>query len=108
MLKQVVTRNDSGEEIKCVEFTLVLRYKNIRDVAKKFIGLESKKSKDINANIEKAYSPADKEDKQEYKELIKVETPNVKTIEELVEFFNTDKKKFAKTILFNVDGLQFQ
>lgn len=53
MLKQVVTRNDSGEEIKCAEFTLVLRYKNIRDVAKKFIGLESKKSKDINANIDK-------------------------------------------------------
>ncbi len=59
---------------------------------------------DYAANIEKAYSPADKEDKQEYKELIKVETPNVKTIEELVEFFNTDKKKFAKTILFNADG----
>lgn len=59
---------------------------------------------DYAANIEKAYSPADKEDKQEYKELIKVETPNVKTIEELVEFFSTDKKKFAKTILFNADG----
>jgi prolyl-tRNA synthetase len=59
---------------------------------------------DYAANIEKAYSPAEKEEKQEYKELNKIETPNVRTIEELVEFFNTDKKKFAKTILFNADG----
>jgi prolyl-tRNA synthetase len=59
---------------------------------------------DYAANIEKASSPAEKEEKQEFKELNKVETPNVKTIEELVKFFNTDEKKFAKTILFNADG----
>lgn len=56
------------------------------------------------ANIEKASSPAEKAEKEEVKELKKTETPNVRTIEELVEFFNTDKKKFAKTILFNADG----
>ena len=56
------------------------------------------------ANIEKASSPAEKEEKQEFKELNKVETPNSKTIQDLVSFFNTDEKKFAKTILFNADG----
>ncbi|WP_297429402.1 proline--tRNA ligase [Clostridium sp.] len=59
---------------------------------------------DYAANIEKATSPAEKEEKQEFKEINKVETPNVKTIEELVKFFNTNEKKFAKTILFNADG----
>ena len=48
---------------------------------------------DYAANIEKASSPAEKEEKQDFKELNKVETPNSKTIEELVEFFNTDEKK---------------
>ena len=59
---------------------------------------------DYAANIEKASSPAEKEEKQDFKELNKVETPNSKTIEELVKFFNTNEKKFAKTILFNADG----
>lgn len=59
---------------------------------------------DYAANIEKASSPAEKEEKQEFKELNEVETPNVRTIEELVQFFNTNEKKFAKTILFNADG----
>ncbi|MFW2489404.1 proline--tRNA ligase [Clostridium chromiireducens] len=59
---------------------------------------------DYAANIEKAHSPAEKEEKQEFKEVNKVETPNVKTINELVKFFNTNEKRFAKTILFNADG----
>ncbi|MVX66969.1 proline--tRNA ligase [Clostridium chromiireducens] len=59
---------------------------------------------DYAANIEKAHSPAEKEEKQEFKEVNKVETPNVKTIDELVKFFNTNEKRFAKTILFNADG----
>ena len=59
---------------------------------------------DYAANIEKASSPAEKEEKQDFKELNKVETPNSKTIEDLVKFFNTNEKKFAKTILFNADG----
>ena len=34
----------------------------------------------------------------------KVETPNVKTIEELAKFFNVTEKKLVKTLIFNVDG----
>ena len=56
------------------------------------------------ANIEKAISTPEKEEKQELKELNKVETPNARTIDEVAAFFNTDAKKFAKTILFNADG----
>ena len=56
------------------------------------------------ANIEKAVSTPEKEEKQQLKELSKVETPNARTIEEVAAFFNTDAKKFAKTILFNADG----
>ena len=59
---------------------------------------------DYAANIEKASSPAEKEEKQELKELNEIETPNSKTIEELVKSLNTNEKKFAKTILFNADG----
>ncbi|GAB6168946.1 proline--tRNA ligase [Clostridium carnis] len=56
------------------------------------------------ANIEKAPSTVEKADKEDLKELVKTETPNVRTIEELVKFFNTDNKKFAKTLIFNADG----
>lgn len=59
---------------------------------------------DYAANIEKAPSTAEIADVEEFKEMNKVETPNVKTIEELVSFFNITPKKFAKTLLFNVDG----
>lgn len=59
---------------------------------------------DYAANIEKAVSVAEKQEKEELKELNKIETPNAKTIEDLVKFFNTDEKNFAKTILFNADG----
>lgn len=59
---------------------------------------------DYAANIEKATSVPEKEEKQELKGLNKVETPNARTIEDLVKFFNTNEKKFAKTILFNIDG----
>ena len=56
------------------------------------------------ANIEKAPSTVEKEEKQEFKSLEKIETPNAKTIEDLVKFFNTTEKKFAKTLIFNADG----
>lgn len=56
------------------------------------------------ANIEKATSTPEKAEKEELKEVKKVETPNVKTIEDLVKFFNTTEKKLAKTLIFNVDG----
>lgn len=59
---------------------------------------------DYAANIEKATSEPEREEKEDLKELNKVETPNAKTIEEVAKFFNVDEKKFAKTILFNADG----
>ncbi|MBC2561235.1 proline--tRNA ligase [Clostridium saccharobutylicum] len=59
---------------------------------------------DYAANIEKAYSAPEKEEKQDFKELRKIETPNIKTIEDLVNFFKTTEKRFAKTIIFNADG----
>ena len=59
---------------------------------------------DYAANVEKAPSTVDKSEFEEAKELEKVETPNARTIEDLVKFFNQDEKKFAKTLLFNIDG----
>ncbi|AYE34519.1 proline--tRNA ligase [Clostridium septicum] len=56
------------------------------------------------ANMEKAPSTPEKDEVQELKELFKIETPNVRTIEELVNFFNTTEKSFAKTLIFNADG----
>ena len=58
---------------------------------------------DYAANIEKAPSTVEKAQLEELKDLVKTETPNVKTIEELVKFFNTTEKKFAKTLIFNAD-----
>lgn len=59
---------------------------------------------DYAANIEKAPSTPEKAEKEEYKEINKIETPNVRTIEDLIKFFNTTKKKFAKTLIYNADG----
>ena len=59
---------------------------------------------DYAANIEKAVSTPETMEKEELKKVNKVETPNAKTIEDLVKFFNTTDKKFAKTLIFNADG----
>lgn len=59
---------------------------------------------DYAANIEKAPSTPEKAEKEELKELKKTETPNAKTIEELVKFFGITEKKLAKTLIFNADG----
>lgn len=59
---------------------------------------------DYAANIEKAPSTPEKAEKEELRELKKTETPNAKTIEELVKFFGTTEKKLAKTLIFNADG----
>lgn len=59
---------------------------------------------DYAANIEKAVAVSEKENDEELKELKKTATPDARTIEEVAKFFNTDEKKFAKTILFNIDG----
>jgi len=59
---------------------------------------------DYAANIEKAPTFEVKvEAKEELKELQKVETPNVRTIEELVSFFSTTPQKFAKTLIYKAD-----
>ncbi|KHD34719.1 prolyl-tRNA synthetase [Clostridium acetobutylicum] len=58
---------------------------------------------DYAANIEKAPAVPEKADKEELGELKKVETPHAKTIEELVEFFGVDSKKFVKTIIYRAE-----
>ena len=59
---------------------------------------------DYAANIEKAPSTPEKEETTELKEIEKIETPNVRTIDELIKFFNTTAKKFVKTLIYNADG----
>ncbi|MBE6071675.1 MAG: proline--tRNA ligase [Clostridium butyricum] len=59
---------------------------------------------DYAANIEKAVAIPEKQEKEELKEVEKIETPNARTIEEVAKFFGVDEKNFAKTILFNADG----
>jgi prolyl-tRNA synthetase len=55
------------------------------------------------ANTEKATSKLEEVEKEVEKELKKTETPNIRTIEELVAFFNTSDKKFAKTLIYKAD-----
>ena len=55
------------------------------------------------ANMEKAPSTSEYMEKEEFKELNKILTPNVKTIEDLEKFFNTTAKKFAKTLIYKAD-----
>jgi len=55
------------------------------------------------ANMEKAPSTAEMSEAEDMKGLNKIETPNVRTIEELVAFFNTTAKKFAKTLIYKAD-----
>ncbi|MFA9398814.1 MAG: proline--tRNA ligase [Clostridiaceae bacterium] len=55
------------------------------------------------ANVEKAKAISEESVEEEYNELKKVSTPEAKTIENLVEFFNTTNKKFAKTLIFKAD-----
>lgn len=59
---------------------------------------------DYAANMEKAPSTVDKAEKEDAKELVKTETPNTRTIEDLTSFFNTSANKLAKTLIFNADG----
>lgn len=57
------------------------------------------------ANEEKAYTnaPAPAKD-YEMLPVEKIHTPDVKTIEELMAYMNTEPTSFAKTILYNIDG----
>ncbi|MCY6371583.1 proline--tRNA ligase [Clostridium ganghwense] len=55
------------------------------------------------ANMEKAPSTPQKAEEEEIKGLEKVETPDAKTIEELIKFFNITPEKFAKTLIYKAD-----
>lgn len=55
------------------------------------------------ANMEKAPGTLEPVEKQEFKELNKILTPDVKTIEDLEKFFNTTAKNFAKTLICKAD-----
>ncbi|MCR5802722.1 MAG: proline--tRNA ligase [Clostridia bacterium] len=57
------------------------------------------------ANEEKASTiPPEPAKDFEMKEVEKIHTPNVKTIEELMGFMNSEPTNFAKTILYDIDG----
>lgn len=55
------------------------------------------------ANTEKAVSMKAEYKEEEQKQLNKVATPNAKTIDDLVKFFNTTSDKFAKTLIYKID-----
>ncbi len=52
------------------------------------------------ANVEKAECILISQEKEALKEIEKIHTPNVKTIDELVAFLNTDSTKFVKTLIY--------
>ncbi|ELC8396954.1 proline--tRNA ligase [Clostridium perfringens] len=58
---------------------------------------------DYAANIEKAPSTLEHAEKEELMEVEKVETPAVKSIEDLAKFFECSPKKIAKTLIFQAD-----
>lgn len=58
---------------------------------------------DYAANIEKAPSTPEHAEKEELIEVEKVETPAVKSIEDLANFFECSPKKIAKTLIFQAD-----
>ena len=59
---------------------------------------------DFGSNIEVAPVKAEEFNKEEAKQMEMVETPNVKSIEDIVSFLNIDIKKTVKTLVYNVDG----
>ncbi|WP_343101834.1 proline--tRNA ligase [Romboutsia sp. MSSM.1001216sp_RTP31141st1_G3_RTP31141_220114] len=59
---------------------------------------------DYAANMEKAVSVNTSLDKEEMKELTEIHTQNVHTIEDLEKFFNLPANRFAKTLVYEVDG----
>lgn len=58
---------------------------------------------DYAANIEKAPSTPEHGEKEELMEVEKVETPAVKSIEDLAKFFGCSPKKIVKTLIFQAD-----
>ena len=55
------------------------------------------------ANVEKAECILIPQGKETPRQREKIHTPNVKTIEELVAFLNTDSTKFAKTLIYTAN-----
>ena len=58
---------------------------------------------DYAANIEKAPSTPEKAEEEALMEIEKVETPAVRTIDDLAKFFECSPKKIAKTLIFQAD-----
>lgn len=56
------------------------------------------------ANMEKAPAISEQQAEEAYLELKKTHTPEVRSVEELVKFFNATEKKFAKTLIYKADG----
>ncbi|EQB85908.1 prolyl-tRNA synthetase [Clostridium punense] len=56
------------------------------------------------ANMEKAPAISEYQAEETYLELKKTHTPEVRSVEELVKFFNATEKKFAKTLIYKADG----
>ena len=56
------------------------------------------------SNIEVAPVKAEEFFKEKTKKMELIETPSVKTIEDVVKFLNVDIKKTVKTLVYNVDG----
>lgn len=57
------------------------------------------------ANLELAERTIKKQSKSESKKALEeVNTPNLKKVEELTEFFKCDSSKFIKTLIYNIDG----
>ncbi len=58
---------------------------------------------DYASNVEKAQCFIELSEHEDFKPLKEIHTPDVKTINELVNFFNTTSKNFAKTIIYKAD-----
>ena len=58
---------------------------------------------DYAANVEKAPAMPVLTEKEDLKETEEVETPAVKTIEDLVKFFGEEATRFAKTLIYKAD-----
>ena len=56
------------------------------------------------SNIEVAPVQAEKFDKEDPRKMEIIETPNVKTIEDVVRFLNVNINKTVKTLVYDVDG----
>jgi len=59
---------------------------------------------DYSTNLEVGTFLKNKHEKEEFKEIILRDTPNVKTIEEVANFLNKPINKIVKTLMYNIDN----